>query len=98
MGWGDRHPASVTGPCVGAHKAGAVPVGTKRWPLALAEPHFMGEGVRSIQPLAPATFVSCPQLLSTTFSLDETQLTFLEHRKLNLEDDGEAQRRLYYPW
>ena len=41
-GWGGEtdiaqvsgSPASVTGPCVGAHKAGAVPVGTKRsWSL-----------------------------------------------------------------
>ena len=91
-------PLSVTEPCVGADKTGAVTAGTKRWPLALVESHFMGEGVRSIQPLAPAAFVSCPQLLSTTFYLDEIQLSYLKHRKLNLVEDGEAQRRLYYPW
>ena len=37
-------PPSVIEPCVGADKTGAVPAGTKRWPLALAESHFMGRG------------------------------------------------------
>ena len=54
--------------------------------------------MRSVQLLAPATFVSCPQLFPTTFYLHEIQLTYFEHRKLNLVEDGEAQRRLYYPW
>ena len=85
-------PLSVTEPCVGADKTGAVTAETKRWPLALVESHFMGEGVRSIQPLAPAVFVSCPQLLSTTVYFDEIQLTYLKHGKLNIWEDSEAQR------